>query len=448
MPTARISSFEPDANIGIIGAGAAGLTAARALKQKGFRSVTVLEREQRVGGKCFSFIHEGRVYDLGAFIFSRRYENFHRLLAELGIQHARPMPIDPAVFLDPDTGRTSLVHPLLRRTSPFRMGEGILRFRAELMRRRDIHTPGLTAMQPDTFVSFAQWGREANVGSEAAQLMAELLVTSVGYGYWTEIPALYALKCIDVMGVPAFFSTFDDGWQKVWEAVARGLDIRRGINIQRVRRDGPVVVETSGESFSFDALIVTSPFSEAPSFLDATEEERELASKVRYQDIRVVIASATGLPKRRCIGMVPKYYEPSARGELSTWYKPWADRDIGVFYAYGREGTSMDETISQMANTMYRAGSSLTKIHQTMKWSYFPHVGSQDLALGFYHRLEAMQGVNRTYYAGELLEFATVETVMRQARDLVDRHFHLARPPNKKDGSLLPHPPIIGKTLS
>src|SRR4051794_37633337 len=80
----RAASFDPDARIGIIGAGPAGLTVARALKQKGFRRVTVLERESRVGGKCSSFMLDGRTYELGAVVLTPRYRNVLALARELG----------------------------------------------------------------------------------------------------------------------------------------------------------------------------------------------------------------------------------------------------------------------------------------------------------------------------------------------------------------------------
>lgn len=46
-----------------------------------------------------------------------------------------------------------------------------------------------------------------------------------------------------------------------------------------------------------------------------------------------------------------------------------------------------------------------------------------DLASGFFSELEAMQGMDRTWYAGELLSFPTVEHLVVYARHLVERHF-------------------------
>jgi hypothetical protein len=73
------------------------------------------------------------------------------------------------------------------------------------------------------------------------------------------------------------------------------------------------------------------------------------------------------------------------------------------------------------------------------KWRYFPHVQPDDFAAGYYRRLEALQGQRRTYYCGEILGFAAVETVVDYAGALVRRHFSPRSPgltpPNAKRGS-------------
>jgi hypothetical protein len=57
------------------------------------------------------------------------------------------------------------------------------------------------------------------------------------------------------------------------------------------------------------------------------------------------------------------------------------------------------------------------------EWSYFPHVSSEVMGAGFYRRLEALQGVDRTYYVGGLLAFELVETIAEYSRQLVATHF-------------------------
>jgi hypothetical protein len=42
---------------------------------------------------------------------------------------------------------------------------------------------------------------------------------------------------------------------------------------------------------------------------------------------------------------------------------------------------------------------------------------------GFYRKLEALQGVDRTYYVGGLLAFELVETIAEYSRHLVATHF-------------------------
>ncbi len=171
------------------------------------------------------------------------------------------------------------------------------------------------------------------------------------------------------------------------------------MKIRSVKRAEQVVVETDRGDFTFDALVLTSPLDEALSFLDATAEEAALAAKIKYNDYRVVIASASGLPEHRYV-LLPKHVDPSTRGEVLFWHKRWHDRDVYTFYAYGREGSSLDETTARVGETVRRLGGTLKGVHYAKKWRYFPHVSTEDLADGFFERMEGMQGARHTYYAG------------------------------------------------
>jgi predicted NAD/FAD-binding protein len=428
---ASARSFDPDARIGVIGAGASGLTVARTLTQNGFRHVTVLEREGHIGGKCLAFMYEGSLYELGACITSPHYSSFHALVKELGLKAPpdpaaadtdwRYSPYAPALVFDVDAARTTFVFPVLREAPLHRLTASCLRLGVEMVRLHASYETGFLNMPADTFVPFDAWARERNL-MDAARLFIEPVVTPLGFGYLNEIPATYVLRYLPIVGIPTIFSPVNGGFQNVWETVARGLDVRRNVTIQRIRRAEQVTVETIEERFTFDALVVTSPFADAVSLLDATPEEAKLSKRVIYNDYRVVVASVKGLEAHR-FSMFPKHFDSSTRGELVFGLKPWKNKDLYIFYAYGREDMTMDESISRIAETVRRLGGAVTHVHHSVQWRYFPHVSCDALADGFYERLDAMQGSRNTYYAGELLAMGTVETVVRQARALVERHF-------------------------
>ncbi len=433
----RAASFDLDARIGIIGAGAAGLTVARALTQKGFRRVTVLERDSRVGGKCSTVVHEGRSYELGATALSPRCPNVRALARELGLKAVanadrsfpgvnwRRSAFLPPLSIDVDSGRATLWSPVLRAESLQSVAAGSLRLGIETFRSRDTCNPGHRSIPGEMSLPFTEWIREARIGS-GAHLLVDPLVTPLGYGYLTETPAAYVLKYLSVAIAPPFLELLDSGYQGLWEAAARGLDVRLDVTIRSVKRAEQIVVETDRGDWTFDALVLTSPLDEALSFLDATAEEARLAAKIKYNDYRVVIASAAGLPDNRYV-LLPKHFDASTRGEVLFWQKRWHGSDVYTFYAYGREGSPLDETTVRVRETVRRIGGTLTNVHHEKKWRYFPHVSPEDLAGGFFERMEDMQGARHTYYAGELLSFAMVETVMSQAHDLVNRHFAVSR---------------------
>lgn len=55
-----------DPKIVIIGAGVAGIAAARKLLERGFRNILVLEAENRIGGRIQTIPFGANVVDLGA----------------------------------------------------------------------------------------------------------------------------------------------------------------------------------------------------------------------------------------------------------------------------------------------------------------------------------------------------------------------------------------------
>ena len=63
------------------------------------------------------------------------------------------------------------------------------------------------------------------------------------------------------------------------------------------------------------------------------------------------------------------------------------------------------------------------KIERIDDWYYFPHVGSKDYADGWYEKVEAMQGKDNTYYAGEVMAFGDMEETVEYSRDLARRFF-------------------------
>lgn len=63
-------------NIVIIGAGAAGISAAVKLNKNGLRNVIILEASDRIGGRIHTTLFGNNTVDLGAQWFVKIHQNF------------------------------------------------------------------------------------------------------------------------------------------------------------------------------------------------------------------------------------------------------------------------------------------------------------------------------------------------------------------------------------
>ena len=93
METVNIQEeFGMDKNIRIciVGGGPAGLSAGMYLEKKGYENYTILERLDRVGGKCWSPTYNGRRYEMGAIMGVPSYYAVHDVEEFCGITHDGP----------------------------------------------------------------------------------------------------------------------------------------------------------------------------------------------------------------------------------------------------------------------------------------------------------------------------------------------------------------------
>ncbi len=415
-----VPHLAPDsARIGIIGAGAAGLSAALALGRAGYANVTVLEESGRVGGKCCSFLHDGRSYELGAGALTRSYVNVRALLREHGMS---AVPGASGLFVDVDTRATSFVPPPLTGEGWWRLGVEGVRLYAALRAVRGLGRPGFRGLAPELMVPFSDWARDNRV--ERAAALIEPWFTGFGYGYLDEVPAAYVLKYVALFGFP-IYEIKDGGYQALWEKVARGLDVRLRAGARKIDRSGanaPVVVDTEAGRFLFDALILACPLDRALAVLDAAPEERELFSKIRYNDYHVIGVDVEGAPDAR-YGFFPKHFVREHAGQVVFFYRRWLESEMTLFYTSPRPGTSIEESTAIVRAAVERLGGRVRSVHTEHAWRYFPHVTTADLTAGFYERLEALQGRRRTWLTGEICAFTAVESVAAYSRALVERFF-------------------------
>jgi hypothetical protein len=410
-----------DARVGIVGAGASGLAAAHALQKLGYRRVTVLEREPCVGGKCCTIVHRDRTYELGAALVTPAYRRVRALMHEVGV-HASMPPAGLYAGLSTCTALRVDTVPGFRRW--IAVAADGARFARAILRDRRIFRPGFAGIGAELAPPFDEWCRANRCDALTAAI--EPWVTAFGYGSLGEVPAAYVLKYATLFGAP-LREILDGGYGGLFRRVAGALDrvdVRLGTRITSVVR-GPddVTVRTTDGTLVFDALIVACPLDEALSFLDATAAEVELFERIRYETYFVLGASVTGgMPRSRYL-FLPENFDRAAIGQPVFAYRRWPGTDVVFFYGFTCENDWERAARRDVASTVERFAGRVQDVVAVRKWRYFPHVQPDDFAAGYYPRLEALQGQRRTYYCGETLAFAAVETVVDYADTLVRCHF-------------------------
>jgi len=404
----------------VVGAGPAGLAAARELERAGHR-VTVLEERRTVAGKCRSAEVDGLAYDLGGHICTPMYERTAELVTELNVETERTSRYR---VLDVE-GREAA-----RQAMSFLSDDALPRYLA--LRAREfphIADPGLTHSARALAAPVGEWLAEHRLHSMAESF--GIGYTAAGYGYLDDdVPALYFVKYVEMTGLlsrrPRLLGhagafTVVGGFETLWRRVADELkDVRCGVRVVSVeRRTDGVLVHTDAGPVAGDALVLAVPLDRILPVLDATEEERDLAGRVRANAYHTTLATASGLPADAFYFLDRHTASREATGHCVSYHHRYPGSDVRTFYSYGRS----EDVRALLREDVAGLGGRLEAVHLHSEWAFMPHFGSADLADGALNRLEALQGRANTYYVGGLPAFELIESTVAHAQDLARRHF-------------------------
>ena len=249
----------------VIGAGIAGLGAARAIKREG-RDVVVLEAEDRVGGRIQTIKRGPYTFDAGAFIYLGSYDACIETIKEVGLEGQvgrfdayGAMPRDGKLnFLDLSKPvRTILGTGYISAGSKLKL----LKLMALLGRHwRDLNyedASGVAKIDVDTVSTYSE--RELN--REILDYVAAVVVR----GPWLSDPS-YASVGQLLWTMKNFFKPYfyglDDGMDALPRAMARELDVRMGRAVSNVTDTGDGVEVTWSEDGKestevFDSAVIT-----------------------------------------------------------------------------------------------------------------------------------------------------------------------------------------------
>lgn len=270
------------------------------LKKKGYKNITIYEKSERVGGKCYSPEYKGKRYEMGAMMGCPTYYTIREVMDYIGMGHPEGPALDRE-FRDEVTGE--VFNPISKLESL-----SVLNQTKKFYSILDAKYPNATKNgHGGTSLDLAQ-----DFSSFCDKLktpkIKKLVInpyTSFGYGYMNEVPAAYVVKYLDKDTLTQFVTKdglwcWKNGTQHIWELLAEKLNNKPQFNTEItkvVRENGKVEVTTSQGTEEFDKIIVTAPLEFMPQYFDATDKEKEYFSKIISNDYKVFVFTVKKYPK-------------------------------------------------------------------------------------------------------------------------------------------------------
>lgn len=384
--------------IAVVGSGISGASAAWALSQTS--DVTLYESEERLGGHTATVDvdYDGRhiPVDTGFIVYNEH--NYPELTALFGLLKVETIESDMGFSLSLDGGRMEWSGQTIRSifaqarniVSPsfLWMLREIMRFNAICVTDREAGT--LSGRTIGDYLEFRRFSPE---------FRDNYLIPMAA--------AIWSTPRIEMLDYPAesFITFFENHrlihWERpIWRTVAGGArnylerllapvdDVRTGAPVRTIIRDslGVTIWADGHMPERFDEVVIASHTDQALNMLgDASREEEAILSAVPYRPNRVVLHRDERLmPKRKRAWSAWNYLRTSGEDEVCVTY--WMNRLQGIDPACPLF-ISLNPSIEPREELVFG------------EWSY-DHPQFDARALSAQARLDEIQGVRRTWFAG------------------------------------------------
>jgi predicted NAD/FAD-binding protein len=389
--------------IAIIGAGIAGLAAARALDRSGHARVTLFEAGAGFGGHAHTVdvtlagVTHG--VDTGFLVFNHRtYPLLQSLFRELGVETA---PSDmsfsvqsPREGIEWSGSRLGTVFAQRRnllRPAFWGMLRDILRFNrlaTGLATRGDDHllsqTVGEFLHEHRFGKAFREWYLLPMVACIWSCPVAQMLEFPVG----TLVRFCHNHGLLQVNDRPQWHTVRRGSREYVRRIVAALPDARASTPVQSVKRlAAGVLVKTAGGVEHFDHVVLACHSDQALQLLgaDATAEELRVLGAIRYQRNRAVLHTDAGLLPRRRAAWAAWNHECGPGG-----------REVCLHYLINRlQPLPWEQPVIVSLNAVRepRASTVLQRLD-------YEHPVFDLAAIAAQRRLPGLQGVRHTWFCG------------------------------------------------
>ncbi len=281
----------PQPTVAIAGGGLAGLAAACALSDSGFK-VTLFERRPYLGGRASSYEHPGtgEVVDNCQHVLFRVCTNLIEFYRRIGVED-KIRWYDEMTFIEPG-GRASVMRPsplpAPLHTAPSFLSFPFLDAKDKLVISRAIAALTLTK-QPDTGRSFQDWCRQHHQTENAIQRFWKPILVSALSEDLDLISISYAAQVVREsmkspearhMGVPSIPLT--DLYNRAGDYIrARGGDIKFRTSLETFSPEpAQLRIRVNDAQEVFDYLILALPYENLDRVLPQSPESASLREKL------------------------------------------------------------------------------------------------------------------------------------------------------------------------
>ncbi|MDR7857461.1 FAD-dependent oxidoreductase [Tissierella sp.] len=412
-----------DCKVAVIGGGLSGLVIAEGLQKRGYKNVTVFEKEERLGGKLYTIWHNGKSHELGAIFGLPSQPYLKELMKRLNIKAD-----GPKLSRINYNNKGQRIMPIAKEQLAEFVDE-MDRFPDILEMYKSLRKSNIENIEPALMLSFSKWCdiHEFRI----LKTIYTQYFTIFGLGNIDEVPALYVLRILNYNRLMSFmelpeFVTWKKGVSSLAEALRQEIkDIRLGQRVMdiSISQSQSLLVKTQYEVLEYNKVIITAPLDQFSNLNFWDENIKEHLSSIKYQSFNVYAFIADKIPKG-CGCLLENLV--SNQGHIIIWNSRWDEdkcKGMVMLYSYDNPDNLGVSSLDIIKDDLLKLGVKDPILYQAKNWQHSPYVDTISLENGFYNKMEEIQGKDNVFLAGEIMSTLSLENCIRYSTDLLNRFF-------------------------